>query len=120
MPGSETGMKQSMLDTGTDRKMGGWGAAQKKGTSVCAGDSRFNMPLVAKKPNHILGCIKHSTEIQSEELILPLHLALQQPHLDYCMQIWSLQFKKNVQVLESTQGWATKLIKDLKACPVAP
>lgn len=77
-----------------------------------AGDSRFNMALVVT--NHILGCIKHSTEIQSEELILPLYLALQQPHLDYCMQIWSLQFKNNVQVLESTQRWATKLIKDVK------
>jgi len=53
--------------------------------------------LAAQKDNHILGCMKRS---RSREGILPLYSSLVRPHLESCMQLWSPQYKKDMDVLE--------------------
>ncbi|PKU39224.1 hypothetical protein llap_10476 [Limosa lapponica baueri] len=67
-------------------------------------DSRLNRSeqraLAAEKANHILGCIRHSVTSQSKEVIIPLYSVLVQPHLEYSVQFWTLQFKKAMKVLE--------------------
>ncbi|KAK4810585.1 hypothetical protein QYF61_007322 [Mycteria americana] len=69
-------------------------------------DSKLNRSqqraLAAKRANHILGCIKHSITSQSKEAIILLYLALVQPHLEYCVQFWAPQFKKDAK-----QSWLT-------------
>jgi len=66
-------------------------------------DMSYQCVLAAQKANPILGCIKRSVVSRVREGILPLCSPLVRAHLESCVQLWSPQHKKDMDLLERVQ-----------------
>ena len=78
------------------------------------------MPLQPRKPTiswAAANTVKHSAASMLREVILPLYSALVRLHLEYCIQMWSPQCRRDILLLECVQTGATKMIKGMECLP---
>jgi len=66
-------------------------------------DKSHQCALTAQKASPILACIRSSVASRSREGILPLCSALVRPRLESCIQLWSRQHRKDMELLERVQ-----------------
>jgi len=55
--------------------------------------------------------MKRSVGNSSREVILPLCSGLVRPHLESCIQLWSPQHRRDLDLLEQVQRRASKMIR---------
>ena len=66
---------------------------------------------LAWKANHIMDCMERNMVSRSREVILSLYYVLVGSHLEYCIQMWSPQYRRDV---EHTQRRATEMIQGME------
>ncbi|TRZ26927.1 hypothetical protein HGM15179_000168 [Zosterops borbonicus] len=69
---------------------------------------------MARKANGILACIKNSAASRTRAGTVLMYSAPVGPHLQYHIQFGVHHYKKDTEVLEHVQGWATELVKGLE------
>ena len=72
------------------------------------------MAFTAQKANCTLGCIKRSVASRLREVILPLYSVLVKPHLEFHIQMWSPQYRRDIDLLEHVQRRATEMIQGIE------
>ena len=60
--------------------------------------------LPAQKANDILGCINRGMAIREREVIILLCSALVRPHLEYRVEAWGHQHRRDMELLEKSRG----------------
>jgi len=58
--------------------------------------------------------IRRGVASRVREVILPLYSALMGRQLEYCIQVWGLQHRKDVELLDWVQKRAMKMIRELE------
>jgi ribonucleases P/MRP protein subunit RPP40 len=67
-----------------------------------------------KKANTVLGMINRTIKNKTKNNILRLYKSLVRPRLEYCIQVWSPYYNKDVLQLEKVQRRALKMIRGFK------
>ena len=69
------------------------------------------------RANRILGFINKNVSYKSKYVIKSLYNSFVRPHLEYCVQAWRPHLRHDINMLESVQRRATKLIPEIRNKP---
>lgn len=111
IPDTPTGWADNWCKAILCRRTQGWWLMQ---NSTWAGTG----VLTAHRDNWIPSYVKRRVVSSSQEVTLPLHSALVRPHLEYCIQFWCSQRKKDMEPLEQVQTKAKSWLEDWSTSPV--
>ena len=75
---------------------------------------RSHIKGIVGKANRILGLIRIGFECLDKEMFMKLYPVLVRPHLEYCVQVWSPHFRRDIKLIEGVQRRATKLVPELR------
>jgi len=92
---TSTGWAEWLESSPEEKDLGVLGGEKLNTSRQCA--------LAAQRANRTLGCIQSSVASRAREGVLPLYSALVRPHLESCIQLWSPQHQKDMDVLERGQ-----------------
>ena len=59
---------------------------------------------------------KNFKRLDADDFIL-IYKTYVRPHMEYCIQAWSPHLVKDIQILESVQRTATRMVSKLKKLP---
>ena len=76
--------------------------------------SSAHVAKAAAKANSVLGRIRHTFTFMNKHIFLKVYPSLVRTHLEYAVQAWSPQLKKDITVLEKVQKRATRLVPELR------
>ena len=79
--------------------------------------SATHVAKVAAKANSMVGWIKRTFSYMDIDMFKALYPSLVRSHMEYAVQAWSPQLKKDIQLLEKVQQRATKLVHSIKNEP---
>ena len=75
---------------------------------------RNHIKGIVGKANRVLGLIRIGFDCLDKEMFMNLYPVLIRPHLEYCVQVWSPHWVKDIKLVEGVQRRATKLVPELK------
>lgn len=77
------------------------------------------MPFQARRPmNGIPGCIRKSVASRAREGIFLLYSALGSSYPEYWVRCWTVQYKRDIELLERCQERAMKIVRHLENSPM--
>jgi len=70
--------------------------------------------LQSKKPNGIFSSIRKGIASGEREVIVPIYSVLVRPQMEYYIQVWGPQRRKDVEPLKRVRRRAMKIIRGLE------
>ena len=75
--------------------------------------SSAHVTKVAARANSMLGRIRHTFTYMNKYIFMKVYPSLVRTHMEYAVQAWSPQLKKDITSLEKVQKRATRLVPEL-------